>query len=111
MGTVGAGGAEVVVEDLLEDRPRDLGAFEEIPDFEPARVVLRLQAALAAERGDAALDADARAREGGQMLRGADERAGAGYRARGCGSSWSHCHGFGLLMPAEEGSQPVDLSA
>ena len=50
MGAVRAGSAEVVVKDLLEDRPGDFGVREEVVQLQHARVVLRPQAARTAER-------------------------------------------------------------
>jgi len=70
---VGASLAEVVVEDLADDRPGLFGVGEEVVQLEHAGIVAASQAALAAERRDTALHADPGAREGGEVLRGADE--------------------------------------
>jgi hypothetical protein len=64
---VGPGGAEVVVEDFLENGPGHFGVGAEVRKLQQSRVVLRPQATGAAEGRDAALDADRRAREGGEM--------------------------------------------
>ena len=76
VGAVGLRSAEVVVEDVFQDWPGHFRPLEEIPDLEQPGVVLRPQAALAAEGRDAAFHRDARAREGGQVAGAADKCGG-----------------------------------
>jgi len=90
VGPVGTGRPKVVVEDLPEDRPGLLRVGEEVVQLEHAGIVLRPQAAGATEGRDAALDADPRARKGGEVRRGADK--GGGLTDSGlsfCGISFS----------------------
>jgi hypothetical protein len=76
MGPVGPRLAEVVVEDLPDHGSCLHGVGEEVVQLEHPRVILAPRAAGSAEGRDAALHADPRAGEGGEISGGADEVGG-----------------------------------
>lgn len=73
---VGLRRAEVLVEDLFEDRPRTLGVREEAAQLQLRGIVGIPQASPAAKRRDAAFHADHCAGEGGKIACRADESGG-----------------------------------
>ena len=99
--------AEVVVEDLAEDRQGALGVGAEVVDLQHPGVVVAPQAALAAERRDAALHADARTSEGGEVTGSADDASGFADLLLWLRGSVASFHGCEIVLRAGDGSQPA----
>ena len=102
--------AEVVVEDLAEDRQGALGVGAEVVDLQHPGVVVAPQAALAAERRDAALHADARTSEGGEVTGSADDASGFADLLLWLRGSVASFHGCRIVSRSGHDSQPVDAA-
>ena len=79
----------------------------EVVDLQHPGVVVAPQAALAAERRDAALHADARTSEGGEVTGSADDASGFADLLLWLRGSVASFHGCRIVLRAGDGSQPA----